>query len=107
MVLLDLFTMATENAARLAAECARHAALVVEFARSVEQDGRLSVTMRYERLRDFLEGGRYLNPWEECLRDAGGDALLAEQLMAERQGPEWYGRRARFEGSFVHGKAFR
>ncbi len=107
MVLLDLFAMATENATHLAAECAQHAGLVLEFARSVEQDGRLSVTMRYERLRDFLEGGHYLNPWEECLRDTGGDEGRAEQLWAQRQGNKWAGPRARFEGSFVHGKAFR
>jgi hypothetical protein len=107
MVLLDLFGMAEENAARLASACADHVAVVVEFARSVETEGRLSITMRFDRLRDFLGGGRYLNPWEECCRDAGGDETKAEQMMSDRQGPKWHGRRAHFEGSFAHGKRFR
>lgn len=107
MVLLDLFVMARENAARLAAACAEHSGAVVAFARSVESDGRLSVTMKYDRLRDFLQGGRYLNPWEECRRDARGDEAQADKLMAERQGEKWYGPRALFEGSFAGGKRFR
>ncbi len=107
MVLLDLFELAQENAAHLASDCAEHTGLVVELARSVESDGRLSVTMRYDRLRDFLAGGRYLNPWEECQRDAGGDEAQAERLWSTKQGNAWAAPRARFEGSFVHGKRFR
>jgi hypothetical protein len=106
MVLLDIFVMAQENAARLASECAKHRGVLVEFAQSIARDGRLSVTMKLDRLRDFLEGGRYLNPWEECWRDAGGDETKAAQLMSDQQ-KEWYGRRALFDGSFVHGKKFR
>ncbi|MFS8070914.1 MAG: hypothetical protein ACMG6S_31490, partial [Byssovorax sp.] len=88
-------------------ECAGHTGAVVELAESVTRDGRLSVTMRFDRLRTFLDGGRYLNPWEECSRDAGGDEAKATQLMSDRQGPAWYGKRVLFEGSFVHGKKFR
>ncbi|MFT3769328.1 MAG: hypothetical protein QM820_28150 [Minicystis sp.] len=106
MGLFDIFEMALANAGHLADQCAGHAAVVVEFAQIVEKDGRLSVTMRLDRLRDFLGGGHFLNPWEECYRDAGGDPKAAEQLMADRQ-KEWYGRRALFEGSFDGGKLFR
>jgi hypothetical protein len=42
MILLDIFVMAQENAPRLASECAKHTGAVVEFAQSVERDGRLS-----------------------------------------------------------------
>jgi hypothetical protein len=106
MTTLDLFAMARENADHLASECAEHTGLVVELAESVARDGRLSVTMKFARLHSFLDGGRYLNPWEECSRDAAGDDASAVELMAERQGV-WYGRRAMFDGSFVHGKKFR
>lgn len=106
MAPLDLFAMARENIGRLAAECAAHTGAVVELAESVTRDGRLSVTMKLDRLRAFLQGGRYLNPWEECSRDAGGDEARATELMKTRQGT-WYGRRALFDGSFVHGKRFR
>ena len=106
MTELDLFVMARENAAHLAAECAGHSGAVVELAESVMREGRLSVTMRFKRLGDFLEGGRYLNPWEECSRDAAGDEAKAQQLMQERQ-RDYYGKRALFDGSFFHGKNFR
>lgn len=107
VALLDLFAMAQENAAQLASQCAEHTGAQVEFARGVEKNGRLSVTMRFERLRDFLEGGRFLNPWDECFRDAGGDEDRAVELLERKQGPEWYGRRALFEGSFAEGRRFR
>lgn len=107
MTTLDLFAMAQENTEHLASECAKHTGLVVELAESVARDGRLSVTMTLDRLRAFLEDGRYLSRWEECWRDAAGDETKATQLMSERQGGDWYGPRARFEGSFLHGKNFR
>lgn len=106
MTTLDLFAMARENADHLASECAKHTGVMVEFAASVARDGRLSVSMKFDRLHSFLEGGRYLNPWEECSRDAAGDDTKAAELMSERQ-KGWYGRRALFDGSFVHGKKFR
>ncbi len=106
MTELDLFVMARENADHLASECAGHTGAVVELAESVTRDGRLSVTMRFDRLRTFLDGGRYLNPWEECSRDAGGDEAEATQRMVKIQGT-YYGKRALFDGSFVHGKQFR
>ncbi len=107
MPVLDLFTMARENIDHLASECANHTGAVVELAQSVEREGRLSVTMKSDRLLSFMEGGRYLNPWEECSRDAGGDETKVAQLMEERQGKKWYERRLHFEGSFVDGKKFR
>jgi hypothetical protein len=106
MTELDLFVMARGNTEHLASECEGHTGAMLEFAESVIQQGRLSVTMRFERLRDFLEGGRYLNPWEECSRDSGGDEARAQQLMQERQ-REYYGKRALFDGSFLGGKKFR
>lgn len=106
MLPLDLFALAHENTDVLALACAKHTGLVVEFAQSVASEGRLSVTMKFVRLHSFLEGGRYLNPWEECSRDAGGDETKATALMEKRQG-SWYGRRALFDGSFEHGKKFR
>lgn len=105
MTALDLFVMARENIGRLAAQCAAHTGVVVEFTESVARDGRLSATMQFQRLRAFLEGGRYLNPWEECSRDAAGDEAKATELMVARQ-KDWYGRRALFDGSFVDGKKF-
>ncbi|MFS8068611.1 MAG: hypothetical protein ACMG6S_19815 [Byssovorax sp.] len=62
MTELDLFLMARENTDHLASECACHTGAAVDLAESVTRDGRLSVTMRFDRLRAFLEGGRYLNP---------------------------------------------
>jgi hypothetical protein len=106
VALLDLFVLARDNAGSLAAICAGHTGAVLELARHVETDGRMSVTMRFDRLREFLQGGRYLNPWEECRRDAGGDEAQARVLMAARQ-KEWFGRRVRFEESFLGGKQFR
>ncbi len=105
MSTLDLFPMARETADHLASECAMHVGAIVEFSRSVEREGRFSVTMKFARIHSFMDGGRYLNPWEECSRDAEGDEAKATQLMVERQ-KGWYGRRALFEGSFEHGKKF-
>lgn len=107
MTELDLFVMARENAAHLAAERAGHAGAVVELAQSVMREGRFSVTMRFKRLQAFLKDGRYLNPWEECARDAKGDETKATRLMVRRQKKKWYGKRALFDGSFAEGKKFR
>ena len=59
MTELDLFVMARENAAHLASECAGYTGAVVELAESVIREGRLSVTMRFERLRDFRLSVRF------------------------------------------------
>ena len=107
MTELDLFVMARENAEHLASECAGHTGAVVELAESVTREGRFSVTMRFKRLHAFLKDGRYLNPWEECARDAKGDEKKATRLMVRRQKKKWYGKRALFDGSFIHGKKFR
>ena len=105
MTELDLFVMARENAEHLALECADHTGAVVELAASVTQHGRLSVTMRFERLRTFLEGGRYLNPWEECALEAKGDEAETTRLMVKQQ-KEYYLKRVLFEGRFVGGRKF-
>jgi hypothetical protein len=106
MSLIDLFDMARQNAAQLADTCATQTNVVRAFAEYIVKESKLSVTMKSARLQAFLAGGRYLNPWEECQRNVGEDDAAVAQEMAKRQG-EWYGRRARFDGSFVDGKKFR
>lgn len=104
----DLFAMAHANAATLATDFNARSAddcLLTEFANRVALEGRLSVTMKFARLRAFLEFGRYRNPWEEAHDDAGGDSAAAEALMRKRQGT-YYERRALFDGSFEQGKRF-
>lgn len=104
----DLFAMARANAANLAAIFDVRGAAdepLTEFAERVEREGRLSVTMKFDRLRAFLELGRYRNPWEEALDNAGGDSAAADALVREQQG-RYYARRALFDGSFEQGKCF-
>lgn len=104
----DLFEMARANAAKLAedfnASCADGGPLA-EFAQRVATESRLSVTMKFSRLRALLDLGHYRNPWEETHADAGGDPIEAERLMRDRQGA-YYARRALFDGSFEQGRSF-
>lgn len=108
MSIYDLFAMARDNAPNLATSFNAHSTSggsLGEFARRIEEEGRLSVTMKFARLRSFLELGRYRNPWEEAHDDAGGDDAEAEKLMRQRQG-SFYDRRALFDGSFQQGRSF-
>jgi len=104
----DLFEMARTNAANLATAFDARGAdnrLLTQFAERVKLEGRLSVTMKFDRLRAFLDLGRYRNPWEEALDDAKDDPEAAEALVRERQAT-YYERRALFDGSFEQGKRF-
>jgi hypothetical protein len=69
----------------------------------VAREARVAVNMTTEKVRFFLQDGRYLNPHEVARKLAPSDP---EAKLRELQ-KNWYEKRIAFDRHFEHGEAFR